>query len=273
VRFIDHPEAPAAPPLKGRHRRPGKAGSAVAHEGIVRVRALVFCLVVAAASGPVHALAPQEIKQAAAEVAKDPDLGGTRKEKKLRLRPQDKSERRKDDAKSTLDWLVDLIRWISESGRLLVWLAGAVLVALLAVGVRRWMLVRGEALDAPGEALPTHVRGLDIRAESLPPAVGAAAARLWESGDHRAALSLLYRGALSRLVHRHAVPVRGSSTEEECLRLARAHVDADRGAFFARLVDVWQRAVYGAHPADAHAALELCGMFDLLWPATERSAA
>jgi len=27
---MDHPEAPAAPPLKGRHRRPGKAGSAVA---------------------------------------------------------------------------------------------------------------------------------------------------------------------------------------------------------------------------------------------------
>jgi hypothetical protein len=27
---MDHPEAPSAPPLKGRHQRPGKAGSAVA---------------------------------------------------------------------------------------------------------------------------------------------------------------------------------------------------------------------------------------------------
>ncbi len=26
----DHPEAPSAPPLKGRHQRPGRAGSAVA---------------------------------------------------------------------------------------------------------------------------------------------------------------------------------------------------------------------------------------------------
>jgi hypothetical protein len=27
---MTHPEAPTAPPLKGRHQRPGKAGSAVA---------------------------------------------------------------------------------------------------------------------------------------------------------------------------------------------------------------------------------------------------
>ena len=45
-------------------------------------------------------------------------------------------------------------------------------------------------------------------------------AALWDRGDHRAALALLYRGLLSRLVHVHRVPIRDSSTEGDCLALA-----------------------------------------------------
>ena len=47
---------------------------------------------------------------------------------------------------------------------------------------------------------PTHVRDLDIRPETLPADIGAAARQLWERGEQRAALALLYRGMLSRLV-------------------------------------------------------------------------
>ena len=36
---MNHPEAPSALPLKGRHQRPGKAGSAVALDQAMRVRA------------------------------------------------------------------------------------------------------------------------------------------------------------------------------------------------------------------------------------------
>jgi hypothetical protein len=107
------------------------------------------------------------------------------------------------------------------------------------------------------------VRELDIRPESLPDDVGAAAAALWKRGEHRAALSLLYRGALSRLVHDHAVPIRAATTEGECLELARRALDADRGEFFTRLVRAWQLAVYGARlPEDAD-ALALCRDFAL----------
>jgi hypothetical protein len=218
-------------------------------------------------------LTTEEVRQAAAQTAKDPNLGGTHKETVLRLRPRDAEKQQPENKNTPWRWLMDLIRWISETGRLLVWLAGATLVALLVVGLRRWLNVRGEAQESALGPVPTHVQGLDIRAASLPPAIGAAAARLWQAGDHRAALSLLYRGALSRLVHRHAVPVRGSSTEAECEQLARERLDAQRGAFFSRLVQVWLPAVYGARMPGDDAVADLCRSFDALWPAEEGAAA
>ena len=56
--------------------------------------------------------------------------------------------------------------------------------------------------------------------------IGAAARVLWDRGDHRAALALLYRGMLSRLAHVHRIPIRDSSTEGDCLALAASHLTA-----------------------------------------------
>ena len=108
---------------------------------------------------------------------------------------------------------------------------------------------------------PTHVRDLDIRPESLPADVGAAARRLWDQGAHRAALALLYRGVLSRLAHVHRVPIRDSTTEGDCMALAAQHVTAARHAYVVQLVTVWQRAVYGGRPAEQDDVYELCQAF------------
>jgi hypothetical protein len=64
------------------------------------------------------------------------------------------------------------------------------------------------------------------------------------------------------------VPIRAASTEGECVALARARLDAERGTFFARLVSAWQLAVYGARLPDAQQALALCRDFDAHWPAS-----
>jgi len=95
------------------------------------------------------------------------------------------------------------------------------------------------------------VRDLDIRPESLPDDIGASALGIWERGEHRAGLALLYRGALSRLAHVHEVPIRDASTEGDCLSLANMHLSVQPAAYMARLIRVWQRAVYGsADPTD-----------------------
>jgi hypothetical protein len=214
----------------------------------------------------------QEVQAAAARVAQDPNLGSKVKEKTLRFKSNDKKPE-KPEASPSLKWLMDLLQWLSETARLLVWAGGALAVALLLVGLRRWILARAEARTPALGALPSHVQSLDIRPESLPDDVGGAAAALWQRGEHRAALSLLYRGALSRLVHDHAVPIRAATTEGECLALARRALDAGRGEFFARLVRAWQLAVYGARLPPEADALALCRDFELHLRAAPRIGA
>src|SRR5919112_1947121 len=143
-----------------------------------------------------------------------------------------------------LSWLGGLVVWMGESARVLVWCAALALAGLVVVYLSRVARTRLMASDEDTFVAPTHVRDLDIRPESLPDDIGAAARQLWERGEQRAALALLYRGMLSRLAHVHRVPIRESSTEGDCVALAQAQLP-DRSEYVARLVRVWQRLGYG----------------------------
>lgn len=205
----------------------------------------------------------QQVQAARDKVKADPNLGGTRTEQTLRFKKSDDQPKDKADKHEPAPaWLVGLARWMAEAGRLVVWVVGALAVALLAVGLRHWIKVRAEAGQIKVTKLPSHVRELDIRPESLPDQIGAAARDLWTQGETRAALSLLYRGALSRLVHQHGVPIRAASTEGECVQLASRRLGPGPAAFFSRLVGAWQLTVYGARLPEAAAVMALCDEFD-----------
>jgi hypothetical protein len=178
-----------------------------------------------------------------------------------------RDDSKKPDPSPGMPWLRDLARWLSEGGRALVWLLGLVAVATLIVASRRWWSVHGQALVAASTRLPSHVRELDIRPESLPAEIGAAVRAAWLAGEHRAALSLLYRGALSRLAHGLAVPIEDSSTEGDCIRLAETTLGDERSAFAARLIGAWQLAVYGDRALPTPLVMSLCDDFDRLLPA------
>jgi hypothetical protein len=105
------------------------------------------------------------------------------------------------------------------------------------------------------------VQDLDIRPESLPDNIGAAARTLWDSGEHRAALSLLYRGVLSRLVHVHNIPIRDSSTEGDCLRLTATRLREEQRNYVALLIQIWQHAVYGGQQPETASLHTLCDGF------------
>ncbi|MEJ8845763.1 DUF4129 domain-containing protein [Variovorax rhizosphaerae] len=244
----------------------------------VRDRCMAFVLACAFACGVAQAApsadAPtREQVQAAADVVRaDPNLPGTKTTKELRFKDRgekdkaDKPEAKKKDD-SGAGWLSDFFRAVSEGARVLVWVLGALLLAWVAVSLRRWVKVRADGTRHAMDPLPSHVGALDIRPETLPADIGDAAAGLWQRGQQRAALSLLYRGALSRLVHVQAVPVRAASTEGECVALASRTLAPASQAFFARLVDAWQLAAYGDRLPATAGVLALCGEFDQHLPA------
>lgn len=99
-------------------------------------------------------------------------------------------------------------------------------------------------VKASGWEAPEAVAGLDIRPESLPPDVPAAARNLFLRGEARASLALLYRGALAELVHRKGMEIPVSATEGDCLRAAGDHLQAGPAATFHALTTTWQRLAY-----------------------------
>lgn len=215
-----------------------------------------------------------QVKDALARVRTDPNLSAVRKIKTLKWadESEDKTKPRNFRMPGWLAWIGGLFAWLAQSGRALVWIVAAALVGMLIIYIAR--LMRGRDLGARGERFvaPSHVRDLDIRPESLPDDIGKAARGLWDGGEHRAALALLYRGLLSRLVHVHNVPIRDSSTEGDCLALAIPHLNETRMSYASRLVRVWQRAVYGGEQVDAAAVYALCDEFSAAMDAAPQAA-
>lgn len=236
--------------------------SAISHWLAVWIWALLLVAAPSGAAASSAAPSRQEVQAAVKIIKADPELGGTHLEKHLKFKKTEEETPEPVDPSPWL-WLRDLFVWIERTARWLVWGLGAVAVALLLVGMRRWVKVRGQGLTRPPPTLPSHVRHLDIRPESLPQAIGVAAAALWNEGAQLAALSLLYRGTLSRLVHVHAVPIRAASTEDECAALARVRLASVPADFVTALVTTWQLAVYGARLPDTNHVMGLCRDFDL----------
>jgi hypothetical protein len=205
--------------------------------------------------------APSEaaVMRAMKVLESDPNLAIEEKRRIPSFFDDEPEQRRKRE----IGWLRDLFSWLAQTSRMLLWVLGAILATVLLV-----LLVR--LLSSPGlrrarvlaAALPSHVRELDVRPESLPAQIGPAALSLWEQGEQHAALALLYRALVSRLIHVHAVPIRHSTTEAGCMELARSHLSAALAAYVAQLVRCWQRSVYGGMLPQEASFRALCGSFD-----------
>jgi len=198
----------------------------------------------------------EEIAQALARLRADPNLGKETRVRTLRFNTQAAATPQTAPA-----WLANLFAWIAQSLSVLLWIAGGLLLAVAAVWVLRVVRAKKAESAAVPAALPTARAELDLRPESLPADVGAAALALLEAGRVREALSLLYRGALSRAVHRFAVAIQPSATEGEALRAVRTRLDAARGAYFSELIGLWQSMVYAGSEVPHEAIAGLCARF------------
>jgi hypothetical protein len=205
-------------------------------------------------------IARQEVAAALAEVQRDPNLGGQSTMKMLRWKSSGRQQAKMD--LGWLSWIGGFFGWMGQSARYLIWLTIALLAGWLGVYlVRAFRNSRSNAAAADTFVPPTHVRNLDIRPESLPQNIGAAARKMWERGDQRAALSLLYRGLLSRLSHVHRVPILDSSTEGDCLLLLPGRVPAKTSDYASQLVEAWRGFVYGGTEAATPTVYALCDGF------------
>jgi hypothetical protein len=202
---------------------------------------------------------PAEIADALKAVKADPNLATERRIKSPRWRTDDTQTPGRRPG--WLRWLANLFRWLDESARVLMWIAIIGGLAGATAYFLRLMRDAEEEREHDAFVAPTHVHELDIRPESLPDDIGAAARALWDRGQHRASLALLYRGLLSRLAHVHRAPIRDSTTEGDCIELAARHLAPASLGYVTRLVGTWQVTVYARRPVVDETVHALCDDF------------
>lgn len=122
--------------------------------------------------------------------------------------------------------------------------------------------------DAKPAEPPATLFGMDLQPDSLPDDIAAEARRLWQAGQGRAALGLLYRGSLSRLVNEYQLALHDSMTEGDILQAARAEPLAKPLVeYLSHLTRAWQSVAYAHRPPDDPEALGLLdhwnGYFEL----------
>jgi len=158
-----------------------------------------------------------------------------------------------------IDWgwqgaraLGDFVAGLAE---VLLWIGVAVLLVFVVVRASR----RPPAPDPPASAvLPTRLFGLELDRERLPADVVREAHERFRAGDAIGALSLIYRGALVRVIEGHGIAVPESATEGECMRLLRERAAPDLVADFAALNDAWILSRYAHEVVPLERFDELC---------------
>ena len=190
---------------------------------------------------------PSKEKIAVQEALKSPEFAEFADEKTWQYRgPKAKQD---GDLPKFGDGFFRFLRFVGELLRGGIWvLAILVLGWLFTLLVRHFGWFKGAfKLD---RAKPDVLFGLDLRPESLPDDVPAAARALLAAGDMRAALALLYRGSLSVLVHERDVEIQAGDTEGDCVRRVAKLGPAALAAYFQNLVDAWALIAYaGRRPA------------------------
>jgi len=199
--------------------------------------------------------------------SQDPDLRRTRDKSVLRFKSTGKEpawvrrflewwdkpreEKREIAPQQPRNWLKPLALVIKV-------LMVAALVALVIFVILRFRhKLRDRQVSDDYEA-PEALAGLDVRPESLPPDVAGEALIRFHTGDPRGAMALLYRGALTALIHGHRLEIPSSATEGDCLRMALPKLTEEAGGTFRLLTRIWIRMAYLGEDPDTETMEILC---------------
>ncbi|MGY2170202.1 DUF4129 domain-containing protein [Pseudomonas gingeri] len=163
---------------------------------------------------------------------------------------------------------------LADGLAVLLWASIFGLIAWLAWRYRDWLqafVSRRPAPPAkPRPGAPAQLFGLDLTTESLPEDIAGRAEALWSS-QPREAMSLLYRGLLSRLLHDFQVPLKNADTEGQVLERVAHLRQPELQAFSQKLTRHWQNLAYGHRAPSPELQEELCNGWRQLFGPGARS--
>ena len=143
------------------------------------------------------------------------------------------------------------------------WIAFAVAVIyLISWLAKKNKPQRSRSRASQSKERPSRAFGLDLRAESLPSDLVQEAQDLWARGQLRAALSLLYRGALACLIDQDGLQIHTSDTEQDCVERVSSLSQSGKAQYFERLTLIWLNSAWGAKPPELSEGPLLCSSWN-----------
>lgn len=187
------------------------------------------------------------LREAVAKAYADPRVTPRRRILRWQSRDDRPEDPQSDDPSPLLEAIARIFALIAEFGA---WaLFGLLALGLLLTAPRwsRWM--RNAATRERRAAAAVEHRPVTPVA-SLPPDIPGAVHALWDAGQPRDALALLYRASVQAMARRAGVELAPAATEAQCLRASRKLPLAQDRDAFAALVRTWQQAAYAQRLPD-----------------------
>ena len=192
------------------------------------------------------------------------DVSGTAEESKTEITQILAAEDYHQRETSSYPKFLDYLDWTPEedepddwSWLNLAWLATFVEIGLwiLGIAIVLWIVYRLGLLEklwsTPREAQPIppeKLFGMALDSKTLPDDILQAAGDRWQAGEQRAALSLMLRGWLLRMIQRYGCRFREGDTEADCLKVVKNQTELSAHDRFSRLINAWLRSAYAHQP-------------------------
>lgn len=180
-------------------------------------------------------------------ILSDPLFGQEEIRNKWRYIGEEEKRERADSL--NLEWLKRLVQIIAAIGEGVLWFIAALLIAWIIYLYPKWSVWFGliNRKSHRHYRPPETLFGLDVRPESLPEDIPATVWQLYQDGQPRAALSLLYRATLVHLINYHHMEFHKGTTEGECVVIvAQSRHRSSR--YFLQLTRTWKTMAYNHQP-------------------------
>ncbi len=178
-----------------------------------------------------------------------PDFHTYETRRTLKFRYDWFEDQEENDVSEWLNWLKLIGAFLAGSIEFILW-GGLIAIIIILVLAYRHEIMKIKQLGF-GDFLKQRQGRVKTEIELLSPGesdlstIPHRALALWQDGEHRRALGLLYRSSLHVLINQHALILPDSLTEEECVRAVNISQPDAIAQFFTSLTRNWQKVAYG----------------------------
>ena len=186
----------------------------------------------------------------------------------VKIPTEDEDEEEDDESGN---WFFDLLKTLVDASATglafllesLLWVALLAGVFLIYYFRDRWLpLFQTSQHTKDDYEAPEIMFGMDVRPDSLPEDIISEARQKWQQGDHRDSLSLLYRGALVRLINEEKIKLKDSHTEGDVLKQSSNSITPEKLSYLQTLTIQWQRIAYAHRTPDDEMNNTMHTLFD-----------